>query len=377
MSSGAPAGTAAGTAAPADGARARLAGAREHSVAAAPMMNWSDRHCRRFFRVLAPRARLYTEMIVAQAIVRGDAARLLEFDPAEHPVALQLGGSDPRSLAAAARLGAARGYDEINLNVGCPSDRVQGATFGACLMAYPARVAAGVAAMRAAVDVPVTVKCRIGIDDRDQYEFLRDFVAAVAAAGCGTFIVHARKAVLHGLSPRENRQIPPLCYDTVWRLKRERPDLVIVINGGIRDLATAREQWRHVDGVMVGREAYHNPYFLAALEAEARAGDAVAGIPDVARDAGEVRVPGRLPALPAAPPTPREAVATMRPYIEAQLARGVRLHAITRHMLGLYAGRPGARAWRRVLSELGTRPGAGCEVLEQATAAAETGGGGS
>ena len=328
----------------------------DRKVSAAPMMNWSDRHCRYFFRALAPRTRLYTEMIVAQAILRGDSARLLELDPAEHPVALQLGGSDPQALAAAARLGAARGYDEINLNVGCPSDRVQSATFGACLMARPAIVAECVAAMRAAVDVPVTVKCRIGIDDQEHYEFLRDFVTAVAAAGCDTLIVHARKAVLHGLSPRENREIPPLRYDTVWRLKRERPDLTIVINGGIRDLANAREQWRHVDGVMIGREAYHNPHFLAELEAASATGAdvAVAGI--VVR-------------------APREVVGAMRPYLEAQLARGVHLHAITRHMLGLYAGRPGARAWRRVLSELGTRPGAGCEVLEKAAAAAESGDG--
>ncbi len=323
----------------------------DRRLSAAPMMDWSDRHCRYFLRLFAPRARLYTEMIVAQAILRGDAARLLEFDPAEHPVALQLGGSEPQALVAAARLGAARGYDEINLNVGCPSDRVQSATFGACLMARPALVAECVAAMRAAVAIPVTVKCRIGIDDQEHYEFLREFVTTVATAGCDTFVVHARKAVLKGLSPRENREIPPLRYDLVWRLKRERPDLAIVINGGIRDLAAAREQWRHVDGVMVGREAYHNPYFLAALAAE------------------------MSPVEAAAPPSPREVVSAMRPYVEAQLARGVRLHAVTRHMLGLYAGRPGARAWRRVLSELATRPGADWQLLEQAAAAAERGGG--
>ena len=338
------------------GDRARGASS-EHGVSAAPMMNWSDRHCRYFFRALAPRTRLYTEMIVAQAILRGDAARLLEFDPAEHPVALQLGGSDPQALAAAARLGAAFGYDEINLNVGCPSDRVQSATFGACLMARPPLVADCVAAMRAAGAVPVTVKCRIGIDDQQHYEFLRDFVATVAAVGCDTFIVHARTAVLHGLSPRQNREVPPLRYDTVWRLKRERPDLTIVINGGIRDLASAREQWCHVDGVMIGREAYHNPYFLAELEAEATAGRGVA------------RAAGVLVRAP------REVVDAMRPYVQTQLTRGVHLHAITRHMLGLYAGRPGARAWRRVLSELGTSPGAGCEVFDQAAAAVERGGG--
>ena len=314
------------------------------------MMAWSDRHCRYFFRALAPRTLLYTEMVVAQAILRGDAGRLLEFDPTEHPVALQLGGSDPAALAAAARRGAAAGYDEINLNVGCPSDRVQNATFGACLMAQPARVAACVAAMRSAVDVPVTVKCRIGIDERDDYGFLADFVAVVAAAGCDTFIVHARKAVLRGLSPRQNRDVPPLRYELVWRLKSLRPDLTIVINGGIRTLAGAEQHWSRVDGVMIGREAYHNPYFLAALDAAANSGRPPRG--------------GLLPA-------PAAIVEAMRPYLERECARGVPLHAITRHMLGLYSGRPGARSWRRVLSELSHRPGAAREVLEAALAAAE------
>jgi tRNA-dihydrouridine synthase A len=311
------------------------------------MMDWSDRHCRHFFRLLAPRTLLYTEMIVAEAILRGDRARLLDFDASEHPVALQLGGADPAALAMAARIGAAWGYDEINLNVGCPSERVQSATFGACLMARPALVAECIGAMRAAVDVPVTVKCRIGIDEEESYEFLAGFVDAVAATGCDTFIVHARKAILSGLSPKENREIPPLKYETVWRLKAERPALCVVANGGIRTIDGASQQWQRLDGVMVGREAYHNPYFLAALD--------------------RLAWPDGAPALP----EPAAVVEALRPYVEARLARGERLHAITRHVLGLYAHRPGARAFRRVLSELGPRPGADFAVLAAATRAAE------
>jgi tRNA-dihydrouridine synthase A len=312
------------------------------------MLDCSDRHWRWLVRQLAPRALLYSEMVVATAVVRGDRARLLDFDPAEHPVALQLGGSDPGTLAAAARIGAAWGYDEINLNVGCPSDRVRNAAFGACLMAHPELVASGVAAMRAEVDVPVTVKCRIGIDDSDSYEFLRDFVDAVAAAGCSTFIVHARKAVLAGLSPKQNREIPPLRYADVWRLKRERPQLAIVLNGGVRTTADAHAHWAHVDGVMLGREAYGNPYAFAACFA------AAAG-PDEAQP----------------PPEPAEIAARLHAYATGHLARGGRLHSVTRHALGLYSGRPGARAWRRLLSELGTRPGAGADVIALAAAAAE------
>jgi tRNA-dihydrouridine synthase A len=319
----------------------------DRRMSVAPMMDWSDRHCRHLFRILAPRALLYTEMIVAQAILRGDRARLLEFDASEHPVALQLGGSDPGTLAQAARIGAELGYDEVNLNVGCPSDRVQNASFGACLMARPGLVAECVAALRAAVAVPVTVKCRIGIDDTDSFEFLDGFVAAVAATGCDTFIVHARKAILSGLSPRQNREVPPLRYDMVWRLKAARPRLSIVINGGIRTVEAARAHWARVDGVMVGREAYHNPYFLAALDRAAWPNGAA--IPD-----------------------PPEVVERMRPYIERELGRGTRLHSITRHMLGLYAGRPGARAWRRTLSELGRRDGADAGVVARACAAAES-----
>jgi len=319
----------------------------DRRIAVAPMMDWSDRHCRHFHRLLAPHALLYTEMIVAGAIVRGDRAKLLDFDPSEHPVALQLGGAEPATLAAAARIGEEWGYDEINLNVGCPSERVQSATFGACLMATPARVADGVAAMRAAVRVPVTVKCRIGIDDTEGYEFLSAFVDEVARTGCDTFIVHARKAILSGLSPRENREVPPLHYDVVWRLKAERPSLTIVINGGIRDVESARRHWERVDGVMIGREAYHNPYFLAALDRLA------------------------WPEHAAPIPAPGEVIAALEPYVRSRLARGERLHAISRHLLGLYAHRAGARAFRRVISELAPRAGAGFEVLAAALRAAE------
>ena len=311
------------------------------------MMEWTDRHCRRFLRLLAPRTLLYTEMIVANAILRGDRARLLDHDRLEDPVALQLGGSEPAALAESARIGVDFGYAEINLNVGCPSARVQNATFGACLMARAALVADCVAAMRRSVDVPVTVKCRIGIDDDDQFEFLARFVDTVASAGCDTFIVHARKAVLGGLTPRQNRDIPPLRHEVVWQLKAERPRLTIIVNGGISSAAAAATQWAHVDGIMIGREAYHNPYFLGLLDRLAWPADA--------------------PPLP----EPVDVVRALQPYIEARLARGDRLHAISRHLLGLYAHRPGARAFRRVLSELGTRPGADFAVLEAATAAAE------
>jgi tRNA-dihydrouridine synthase A len=321
--------------------------ASSRRLSVAPMMDWTDRHYRRFIRLLAPRALLYTEMVVADAILRGDRARLLDFDAAEQPLALQLGGSDPGSLACAARIGEDWGHCEINLNVGCPSERVQNATFGACLMARPQLVAECVGAMRAAVRIPVTVKCRIGIDDEDSYEFLERFVDIVAAAGCDTFIVHARKAILAGLTPRQNRDIPPLRYETVYRLKAARPMLTIVINGGIRDAASAAGHWQQVDGVMIGREAYHHPYLMAALDRLAWA-DPVAPAPE----------PGAL-------------VEALRPYVEGCLARGDRLHSVTRHVLGLYAHRTGARAFRRVISELAPPPGAGFGVLEAAVAAAE------
>jgi tRNA-dihydrouridine synthase A len=308
-------------------------------LAVAPMMEWTDRHCRFFLRLITRHALLYTEMVTAQAIIHGDRERLLGFDRAERPVALQLGGSDPEMLARAAEIGAGFGYDEINLNVGCPSDRVQSGRFGACLMAEPALVRDCVAAMRAVVSVPVTVKSRIGIDDHDDYGFLRDFVGTVAESGCEVFIVHARKAVLAGLSPRENREVPPLRYEHVYRLKADFPGLSVMLNGGVRDLDAVRAHLARVDGVMIGREAYHNPYFLAEIERE----------------------------LHGVEPPPREAVmAAFLDYVEARLAEGVRLPAMTRHVLGLYLGRPGARSWRRQLSEGACAPGAGPEVIRAA-----------
>lgn len=290
----------------------------------APMMDWTDTHCRVFHRLLAPHARLYTEMVHANAVMRGDRTRLLGFDPSEHPVALQLGGHEPEELAAAARIGADFGYDEINLNVGCPSDRVQSGRFGACLMREPVLVADCVAAMRAAVNVPVTVKCRIGVDEQDEYEDLHRFVETLVGAGLEVLIVHARKAWLHGLSPKENREIPPLNYPRVYRLKQEFPRLTIVINGGIVDVAVAREQLHELDGVMLGRAAYHDPFVLARIE------HALFGtlLPD------------------------REAILhRLRPYIDAQLAQGEVLHHVVRHVLGLFLGESGARAFRRYLSE--------------------------
>jgi tRNA-dihydrouridine synthase A len=303
------------------------------------MMDWTDRHCRYFLRLLTPSALMYTEMVTAQAILHGDRNRLLGFDPAESPVALQLGGSEPAMLATAAKAGANYGYDEINLNVGCPSDRVQSGRFGACLMAEPALVRDCVAAMREAVDLPVTVKSRIGIDDHEDYGFLRDFVGTVAESGCSTFIVHARKAILAGLSPKENREVPPLRYEYVYRLKAEFPGLSIMLNGGVRDLEAVRAHLAQVDGVMIGREAYHNPYFLAEIERE----------------------------LHGVEPPSREAVmAAYLDYVEARLKEGMRLPNMTRHVLGLYLGRPGARSWRRHLSEGACARGAGVEVIREA-----------
>jgi tRNA-dihydrouridine synthase A len=302
------------------------AGGLERRIAVAPMMDWTDRHCRFFLRLFSPRVLLYTEMVVAQAILRGDRDYLLGFDPAEHPVALQLGGSDPAMLAQAAAIGEQFGYDEVNLNVGCPSDRVQNATFGACLMAKPALVADCVRAMREAVRIPVTVKTRIGIDEQDDYGFLRAFVDEVAAAGCEVFVIHARKAVLSGLSPKENREVPPLVYERAWRLKRDCPQLTVIVNGGLKTVPQVAGQWQHVDGVMLGREAYHNPYVLSALH----------------RAAWEDGFHA---------PEPTGVVARMQEYAAVQVARGVPLRAITRHMLGMMSGRAGARAWRRTLSE--------------------------
>ena len=319
-------------------AAARYAASARLSVA--PMMDWTDRHCRVFHRLLAPRARLYTEMVHANAVVLGDRERLLGFDPVEHPVALQLGGSEPEVLAQAARIGAQWGYDEINLNCGCPSDRVQAGRFGACLMREPALVAECVAAMSAAAsNVPVTVKCRLGVDQDHEYERFAAFVDAIAAAGCRTFVVHARNAWLQGLSPKENREVPPLRYDWAWRLKRERPDLQVLVNGGIATLEQAQAQLAHVDGVMVGRAAYHDPYELHRM--------------DAALYGGPLRERGEL-------------LRALRPYVEAQLARGVALKHVTRHVLGLFHGQPGGRAFRQVLSEGAHRAGAGWELVEQA-----------
>ena len=315
----------------------------DRRLSVAPMMDWTDRHDRYFLRLISRRALLYTEMIATGAVLHGDRDRLLAFDPAERPLALQLGGAVPAELAACARLAAARGYDEVNLNVGCPSDRVQNARFGACLMAEPALVADCVGAMRAAVSIPVTVKTRIGIDERDSYDDLRAFVETVAAAGCETFVIHARKAWLQGLSPKQNREIPPLHYERVYRLKRDVPALQVIVNGGILTLDEAEAHLRQVDGVMIGRAAYQTPYMLAGA--------------------------GRRIFGDDAPPPGREAVVRrLLPYAERQVARGVPVKSITRHILGLFNGLPGARLWRRHLSEAAHRPGAGPEVIEQALA---------
>ena len=314
-------------------------------ISVAPMMDWTDRHERFFLRQISRRARLYTEMITTGAILHGDRARLLAFDPAEHPVALQIGGADAAALAECARIGADWGYDEIDLNIGCPSDRVQSGDFGACLMAKPDVVARAVAAMRAAVDIPVTVKHRIAIDEQPEWPTLVGFVRTVAEAGCGHFIVHARKAYLQGLSAKENREIPPLRYELVHRLKQEFPDLAITINGGITTLDAAAAQLALVDGVMIGRAAYQNPYVLAEVD-QRFFGDASP-------------VPSR-----------HDIVARLLPYIERQVAAGVPLKSITRHVLGLFNGQRGARAWRRYLSEnapgFDGGPGEGVALLEAA-----------
>ncbi|MDY1546762.1 tRNA dihydrouridine(20/20a) synthase DusA [Luteibacter sahnii] len=307
----------------------------------APMLDWTDRHCRYFHRLLSPHARLYTEMVTSAALVRGGQVRLLEHSHEEHPVALQLGGSDPAELATAAAMGARAGYDEINLNVGCPSDRVQSGRFGACLMREPALVGECVRAMAGAVDVPVTVKCRIGVDDQDAYADLQRFTEAMVEAGVRSLVVHARKAWLQGLSPKENREIPPLDYDRVYRLKREFPELTIVINGGITTVESVRAHLAHVDGVMLGRAAYHDPYVLAQLEAD------LYGTP----------LPGR-----------REVLERMRIYVEAELARGTQLKHITRHILGLFQGEQGARGFRRLLSEGAHLPGADWSLIASALA---------
>jgi tRNA-dihydrouridine synthase A len=311
----------------------------DRRICVAPMMEWTDRHCRYLHRLYASHALLYTEMIVSAAIVRGKAQRLLEHDPQEHPVALQLGGCDPEELAAAARIGAAAGFAEVNLNVGCPSDRVKSGSFGACLMLKPELVAECVRRMRDAAPVPVTVKCRIGVDDRDDYDSFLGFIDAVAGAGADALIVHARAAILGGLTPRENREIPPLKYHYVQRLKLERPRLAVVLNGGVAESAAAVESLAAgLDGVMLGRAAYHRPALLAELEQA------------VLDPAWRI-------------PEPRQIIERIMPYARAQVRQGVPLHSITRHMHGLMAGRPGARAWRRFLSEVAARPGTPPEAL--------------
>lgn len=314
-----------------------------HRFCVAPMLDWTDAHCRYFYRLLSRRALLYTEMVTTGALLHGDRDRHLRYNAEEHPLALQLGGSDPVALAQCAQMAADYGYDEVNLNVGCPSDRVQNGRFGACLMAEPKLVADCVEAMKGRVAIPVTVKSRIGIDDRDSYEELAHFIATVAEAGCETFIVHARKAWLSGLSPRENREIPPLRYDVVFQLKQDFPQLEIIINGGIIDLTQSQTLLTQVDGVMLGREVYHNPYILADVD------------PVLFGD--EIRVTSR-----------REVIHEMLPYIERQMIQGVRLNSISRHLLGLFHGVEGARGWRRHISENATKPGVDAGVILDAMA---------
>ena len=305
------------------------------------MLDWTDRHCRYFLRLLSRRALLYTEMVTTGAILHGDQLRHLRYDDAEHPLALQLGGSIPAELGRCARIAEAYGYDEVNLNVGCPSDRVQSGHFGACLMATPQLVADCVKAMLDCASIPVTIKHRIGIDDMDSYVQLCDFVGTAAQSGCSCFIIHARKAWLQGLSPRENREKPPLHYETVYRIKRDFPHLEIVINGGIMNLVQAQQQLQRVDGVMIGRAVYHEPWLLADAD------NALFGQPNPLSSR-------------------RDVIDRMLPYIDRELAQGTRLHHITRHMLGLFNGMPGARRWRRHLSEQGCSPAAKATTLLQA-----------
>ncbi|MEL6666949.1 MAG: tRNA dihydrouridine(20/20a) synthase DusA [Pseudomonadota bacterium] len=313
----------------------------DYRFSVAPMMDWTDRHCRAFHRVLSKRALLWTEMVTADAVIHGDRERLIGFSQEEHPIVLQLGGNEPDKMAEAARVAEAFGYDEVNINCGCPSDRVQSGAFGACLMREPKTVAACVAAMRDAVSIPVTVKCRIAIDEDPPRETLFNFVDVVADAGCEIITVHARKAWLKGLSPKENREIPPLDYDLVKTLKAERPNLQIILNGGIKTLEESAAHLNDFDGVMLGRAAYQTPALLGYVDAH-------------------------LFGENTQPVSPFEAVAAYRPYLERRLDEGVRLSSMTRHMLGLFNGMPGARLWRRVLSEQGPRPGAGIGVLDEA-----------
>jgi tRNA-dihydrouridine synthase A len=308
-------------------------------VSVAPMMGWTDRHARYFLRLITKHTLLYTEMVTSGALLYGNREKFLSFHQLEHPLALQLGGSDPQALSECTLIAEDAGFDEVNLNVGCPSDRVKSGHFGACLMAQPELVADCVSAMKSKVTVPVTVKCRIGIDDMESYQSLENFVTTVAGAGCETFIVHARKAWLKGLSPKQNREIPPLKYDYVHRLKRDNPELTIVINGGIKSIETVQQQLHYVDGVMIGREAYHNPYILAQVDKE------------IYNDTN-ARIKSR-----------EEIVYQLCDYIDSELANGVALHSITRHILGLFQGCRGAKAWRRYLSENSHRPDADSKIV--------------
>ncbi len=313
---------------------------KDFEISVAPMMDWTDRHCRYFLRLIAPHVKLYTEMVTTSALLHGDAERFLRFDAAEHPVVLQLGGSDPDDLARCAEMGAKAGYDEINLNCGCPSDRVQSGRFGACLMQEPDHVAACIAAMDKAVDIPVTIKCRIGIDHEDSFEFLDRFVDKSMDKGCKTFIIHARSAWLKGLSPKENRDVPPLNYKRVYQVKEKYPHLRIILNGGITSLGQIEEA-HELDGVMIGREAYQNPYFLAQIERKVFGNHGIKGRDKVAR--------------------------AMIPYIEQQMRDyGTPVKSITRHIMGLYHHQPGAKAWRRALSNYPYQDNAGPEVIEKA-----------
>ncbi|MBG1232292.1 tRNA dihydrouridine(20/20a) synthase DusA [Aestuariivirga litoralis] len=324
----------------------KILNCKDKTFAIAPMMDWTDRHCRVFHRVLTRSAVLYTEMVTAQAVIHGNREKLVGFDKVEHPVVLQLGGSDPALLAEACRIGEGFGYDAINLNVGCPSDRVQGGHFGACLMAEPQLVADCFTAMQAAVKIPITIKCRIGIDDQDEETALDEFVRVVSAAGCKTFIIHARKAWLQGLSPKENREIPPLNYDRVYRLKAANPHLNISLNGGLQNVEQGLPHIEMLDGIMLGRAAYHTPWDLTNVDAV-------------------------FSATPATITSRREAVEAMLPYISRHIATGAPLHHVTRHMLGLYHAQAGGRFWRQVLTVEGSKYGAGLNVLHQALAVVE------
>lgn len=314
---------------------------KAHRFCVAPMLDWTDQHCRFFHRLISRHALLYTEMVTTGALIHGDRHRFLQFDEAEHPLALQLGGSNPKDLAMCAKMAENYGYDEVNLNVGCPSDRVQNGRFGACLMAEPKLVADCIAAMQHAVSIPVTVKSRIGIDDRDSYEELVHFIATVANAGCKTFIVHARKAWLSGLSPKQNREIPPLRYDVVYQLKQDFPELELILNGGVTSLDQAEDVLKKVDGVMMGREIYQKPYLLAEVDS-------------------------RLFGASNCPLSREQILSLLIPYIQRQLNTEVRLNSISRHILGLFHGRPGARGWRRYLSDHVGKPGADENVIREA-----------